>query len=238
MNLNIILTKIKHKAHEKFIKYILALCVVNLLAFILALFHFADKISKTHMQLAVDLSTIVGYWATTIGVGFAIYGLSNWRKEKEYEQKVMQFGELIDSAYTLKQSSQKIKGYLSISKLGFKNPIHAHQLLSYETLILCEQKIRLEKLVATKVYIDKSGFNSHSTELHSFFCQQQNIMHAILNVLEGFSLDRVTINEVNTQKNVNYILAWLEIMEKIYNSAKTIEAIANERIERILKSNQ
>ncbi|CAK2638077.1 hypothetical protein VCRA2122O339_100135 [Vibrio crassostreae] len=228
---NIILSIIRTQSKSvSFIKLVATLILINIYAITLFIFINANKIGKTHIELTVDFFTIIGYGAATIGVVFAFISLSSWRTEKRYEQKLNEFGELLESSYILRDSVKKIKGYLSVSKSGFRNPVVAYQLLSYETDVMCRAKVEVQKLISTKVHIDDEQFKNHINVVHGLFCQQQNIMYEIILELELYNKNNITIENVNSENNITKINTWLGILEKIHENSQQIEILSKSRI--------
>ncbi|WP_076409739.1 hypothetical protein [Shewanella sp. UCD-KL12] len=123
---------------------------------------------------------------------------------------------------------------MSICKNGINNPKHAYEHLAYETQVICNSKVQLEKLIATKIHIERNAFNEHSVELHSLFVQQQNFMYEILSNLELHLAEQIPIEVVNTQDNIIKINNWFSIIEKIHARAIEIEELSRKKLEQEL----
>lgn len=222
-------------------KYIWILVSLTFYAFILSLFHHESQVSIGQIKLAVDISTIIGYSATTIGVCIAGYEFRSWKKVKLFEQKIEGFQSLHSSTHSLYAKHGRLVPYLRLLKSnnGVKNPPLTYQKLQSDLTEINKHKDELSHQLATHT----TFFDNKPSEIYGNIfpgLNQENIFADRL--LDKISLpegSQILVSEwllkINTQDTVKEIELWLSTSQKTQDQIVVLNEYVKNSINKMLQ---
>lgn len=227
--------------NNKIIKYIWSLISLIIFALSLSLFQNANAIKLGYIKLIVDIFTIIGYGATTIGVVLAIKEFNSWKKVKKYEQKLDGLQKLLSSTHSLYAKHGRLVQYLRLlqANKGIKNPP-----LTYDKLIKDLTEVNLHNdevshLLATEISIFDEKPNEIFSKVFPGINQGNVLCDKILDKMVLPEGTQIVVKDwlaiINTEDTIACIELWYNKSEETQGHIETLNEYTKETVKKMLK---